>query len=204
MALPASRLALSLVTGSPVDRVDSTLVHVRARSAEAVLLTDPRGQALGLIPTADLEGTATGKVTLSMLKRRPITVVRPDTDVGLLIGDLSLEPHDAWFALHERGDFTGVIPPELVHAVDALRRRRIAVEGVESIRFGSAGSSYSEVLNNLSSSFELFGHIQVMEPNVVYRCPNGHVLTAEEVPLHYDDDGNVRCPADGAVMTRQI
>jgi hypothetical protein len=51
---------------------------------------------------------------------------------------------------------------------------------------------------------ELWGDIDVKVPDVVYRCPNGHVLTPEEAALNYDDDGKVRCPEDGAVMTRGL
>jgi hypothetical protein len=195
MAIPASRLAQSLVTASPADVVGVARARVHDASAEAVLLTDVRGQPVSVIPAIELE-TATATTRLGALPRHPLTAVRPNTDLGLLIGDLDVEPRDAWFAIQDESGFTGLISPELVRAADALRRRDSATR---EMTFESAGLGPPLVFGG-----ELWGEIEVEVPDVVYRCPNGHELPAEQASLHYDDNGNVQCPHDGTVMIRQF
>lgn len=190
--ITASRIAQSLVTGSPGDRVDAARARVYERIAKAVLLMNDDGQALGVIPSAVLNA-ADGASRLGTLKRQPLTAVRPNTDLGLLIGDLKLEPRDAWFALQDENGFTGVISPNRVRVADVLRRRATVV--TRGPKFGAPGQVRGG---------ELWGEIEVALPYVAYRCPNGHQIPAEQAALHYDDDGNVRCPHDTTVMIREI
>jgi hypothetical protein len=195
MAIPAFRIASPVVTGSPADRVADVRASVRERGAQAVIVADAEGQALGVIPAAELEGAA-GRSPLSSLKQRPLTAVPPETDVGVLIGDLEVEPRDAWFALRETFGYTGIIAPETVRIADDLRQGKRPRAGVfrKEVMFGTKSIGPGE----------LWGDIDVKVPGVIYRCPNGHELTADEAAQHYDDDGNVRCPVEGSVMTREL